>query len=279
MTGTVEQRGRLLLARRIEVGRRAARDSLYWYVRYVYRLFPAPHQRLMISALGAVERGVIRRLVIVAPPGAAKSTYGSGAFPTWYLGRHPEHNIIGATTNDELAGSYQDTSAGVLSNYPLYREVFPTVRPDLRRGWSREGLYLQRRYDPANKDPSLLWAGAGSGIIGRRANGIILDDVVDQKVARSEALMAARRQWVNQTIRSRLKPGGWLIGIGTLWEEDDVISMLGQDAGAVVITLRALSETREQYAEVRIPDDCLWRPNAATPDLPFYAEDGSVVVG
>ncbi|MDO2058600.1 hypothetical protein Q2418_25980, partial [Escherichia coli] len=37
------------------------------------------------------------------PPGSAKSSYGSIAFPAWYLGRYPTRCVIAASHTQELA--------------------------------------------------------------------------------------------------------------------------------------------------------------------------------
>src|SRR5687767_26519 len=87
-----------------EIERRRARDSLAVYAGLQIpnevetpaedesrnpslpeRYIPAPHHRLLIQALEAVERGQIKRLFVFMPPGSAKSTYGSVLFPAWYL--------------------------------------------------------------------------------------------------------------------------------------------------------------------------------------------------
>src|ERR1700720_3628330 len=61
------------------------------------------HIRLLIEKLEAVERGEIKRLVIMMPPGHGKSTMGSIYFPSWYIGRHPERQVICASHTQELS--------------------------------------------------------------------------------------------------------------------------------------------------------------------------------
>jgi hypothetical protein len=53
--------------------------------------------------LRCLVAGVLRRLLIAAPPGSAKSTYASVLFPAWYLCRHPDHQIICASHTAELS--------------------------------------------------------------------------------------------------------------------------------------------------------------------------------
>ena len=68
--------------------RRRVRASLVEWARF-QGFEPAKHHRLLIDKLEAVERGEIRRLLVMMPPGSAKSTYGSKLFPAWYPGPQP----------------------------------------------------------------------------------------------------------------------------------------------------------------------------------------------
>src|SRR5437899_13105335 len=55
---------------------------------------PALHHRFIISKLEAVARGEITRLMILVPPGSAKSTYASILFPPWFLAQRPGNSIL-----------------------------------------------------------------------------------------------------------------------------------------------------------------------------------------
>lgn len=217
----------------------------------------------MIECLEAVEAGVIDRLLIVVPPGHAKSTVTSLAFPTWYIGRHPSHTLSGATTTARLGEMFTDAIAELIERDDRYRAVFPKVRPDRKRGWSREGLFVTRPFEPGQKDASLAFVGAGGPMIGRRADGMLLDDTVDEPTARSATRLGARREWIQQTVRSRLKPGGWLVAVGTVWAEDDVIGMLTGLGTFVRVTMRAISDSSMVYATVEVPDGIDWKPRGA----------------
>src|SRR3954468_21099758 len=46
-------------------------------------LRPARHHGLLRDNLEALERGDIQRLMVLMPPGSAKSTYVSTLFPPW----------------------------------------------------------------------------------------------------------------------------------------------------------------------------------------------------
>ena len=67
---------------------------------------PAAHHHLIIAHLEALERGEIQRLMILAPPGSAKSTYCSIQFPLWRLARQPDKNILCASNTQDLAEAF-----------------------------------------------------------------------------------------------------------------------------------------------------------------------------
>jgi len=67
---------------------------------------PARHHRLLMDALEAVGRGETDRLMVLMPPGSAKSTYVSILFPAWYLSCHPRAALITCCHTDSLASHF-----------------------------------------------------------------------------------------------------------------------------------------------------------------------------
>lgn len=244
--------------------RRGAATNLPDASRYLFRIEPPDHALVWLEALEAIERREITRLVVIAPPGHAKSTYHSIVFPTWYLGRHYTDTLIGVTTTDGLGTLYGDTVRDVVSG-EAFRSIFPGVVPDRERGWSKDGFFLQgpKRRPASQKDASMIFTGAGGPVIGRRASGVIIDDAVDEATARSEVLLEARKLWIRRSVFSRLKPGGWRIIAGTLWTEDDVVDSAMRTGEYVVVHMEARSPNRFVAARLWIPNGVAWRPSKA----------------
>lgn len=243
--------------------RRGARTSLTDFSRYVYRVEPAEHHRLVLDALEAIERRQITKLVIIAPPGHAKSTYVSVVFPTWYLGRRYNETVIGVTTTDRLGRLYGDTVRSAIEEGERFSGVFPDVVPWRERGWAQDGFFVRgaKRRNRDQKDASMIFTGAGGPVIGRRADGILIDDAIDEATARSEILLETRKTWIARTVFSRLKPGGWRVIAGTLWTEGDVVDSAMQTGEYVTIHLRAISESKSVAADLWIPNGVKWRPS------------------
>jgi hypothetical protein len=240
-----------------------ARSSLRDCARFVFGIEPADHHDVWIDALEGVERGEIKRLVVIAPPGHAKSTYHSIVFPTWYLARHYNESLIGVTTVHRLGTLYGDTIRSVIEEGGKFRAVFPDIEPWRERGWSADGFFLRgpvRRKREA-KDASMIFTGAGGPLIGRRADGVIVDDAVDEKTARAETALEARKLWMQRTVMSRLKPDGWRIIAGTLWAEGDVVDTAMQSGEYVVVHMAARGTSTTVSADVWIPNGVAWRPS------------------
>lgn len=263
-----DERRELALIQRARL-RVRARSVLADYSRYAFALEPARHHSLMLEALEGVYYGQIRKLLIIAPPGHAKSTYVSIVFPSWYVGNRYNESIIGVTTTDTLGQLYGDTIRTSIEANPDWRSVFPGVEPDKPRGWSKDGFFLKgpKGRPRSNKDATMVFTGAGGPVIGRRASGVIVDDAIDEPTARSELLLEQRKTWIKRSVFSRLKPDGWRILCGTLWAEGDVVDSAMQAGDYVTIHMAALGPGRVVEADVYIPDGVEWRPTGKSREV------------
>ena len=149
----------------------AARRRPALYALLAHGLRPAPHHALWLERVRATVEQPRGRLLLVAPPGAAKSTYISFVLPLWFLGNHPDRAVLAVTSSDTMAHQFHSTVALGLSSNPAHAAVFPerTSRPDPGRGWSTDGLYLQG-VPAGTKDPSYRCSGFGASVIGSRAH-------------------------------------------------------------------------------------------------------------
>jgi hypothetical protein len=250
------------MLRKLQDRKRAA-NSLSSLSRYVFQVEPAHHHLIWIEALEALFAGEFRRLLAIAPPGHAKSTYHSIVFPTWYLGHNYNHTLIGVTTTEGLGRLYGDTVRTVVEQSREFAAVFPGVVPDKVRGWGQTGFFVKgpRGRPRGQKDASMIFTGAGGPVIGRRADGVIIDDAVDEATARSETLLEQRKVWIRRSVFSRLKPDGWRILAGTLWAEGDVVDSAMQTGEYVTIHMAAQSDGNVVDADVWVPNGVSWRPS------------------
>jgi hypothetical protein len=174
----------------------------------------ALHHRVMMQRIQACMERPNGRLMIMAPPGSAKSTYTGVVGIPWAMGRWPGSRYILATYATKLARK-QSRKALQIVRSDAYRSIWderPTVRKDV--GAAEEWATSTRS--------ELMAAGILAGITGNRANGVVADDLI---AGREEAESIVTREKIMEAYRddleSRLLKDGWIILINTRWHMDD----------------------------------------------------------
>ena len=199
-----------------EQRRRLARRSLLVFASDVLverGQVPADHHRVLIRELQAVADGSVDRLMLLLPPGSAKSTYASEIFPPWFLAQRPGLNVIGASHTASLAEDFSRKAMRVANehsealNYALTRESVELWETTNR------GRYRS--------------AGIDGPITGSRADLIVIDDPVkSRKDADSQAYRERTWNWYRSDAYTRLKPRGRIVLIQTRWHPDDLAGRL-----------------------------------------------------
>jgi hypothetical protein len=162
-------------------------------------------------------RQICRRVMVMMPPGSAKSTYGTVVFPTWEMGRKPGLEVILTGYGDTICKRHGKRARQICASRG-YRSVFGVnVNPDTRAAdnWETE------------TSSSYKSAGILSGITGFRCDGLIWDDITKgRKEADSETIREDTYNAYIDDARSRKKPLAWELGIGTRWHEDETMGRL-----------------------------------------------------
>lgn len=227
-----------------------ARHDLGAFAAQVFDCWPAPHHELWAELL---TDNRLERLLIIAPPGHAKSTWCTTIYPAWLIGRNPAVNILLVSAAAAQARLFSGVIRATLQS-PAYLEVFPDITLDKTRGWSQSAWFV-RRDAVANKDATLAAYGVNGPIIGRRADCILVDDPCTEA---NTATPEARRkmwQWFRQTLLTRLRPAGRVIVVMTRWHEADLASELIHAGDFAVCHLRALGDSPVVMAELHLPGD------------------------
>jgi hypothetical protein len=147
--------------------RKKAKRALLGFTEYTYPNWETgAHHEIICSVLEAVERGEIDRLLIQAPPRHSKSELASRRFPAWYLGLHPDKQIIAASYGDELAHDMGADVRGIIQD-PYYKNIFKTT---LRSDAQAAGRWR------TNDGGIYVSMGVGGPITGRGAHVAIIDD-------------------------------------------------------------------------------------------------------
>jgi len=238
-----------------------AHDDLAAYGRMQLRMDPAKHHMLLIEALESVERGELDVLMVMMPPGSAKSSYGSVVFPAWYLGRNPGKNIIAASHTKELA----DRFGRKVRNTVMSREHTRTFKgSEISEDNASAGRWSLKR------GGEYYAVGVAGGIAGFRADLAIIDDPLkNREDADSETIREKQWAWWRDDLTPRLKPGAAVIMIMTRWHEDDIGGRLIDDlkgSGKRVRIIKIPMEAMENDPLGRHVGDPLW-PEWFTPQM------------
>lgn len=192
--------------------------SLASWCRYVdHRYQVAAHHRVLIDVLERVERGELRRVIVTMPPRHGKSLTSTTYFPAWFLGRHPDEEVIIASYGADLAQDFSRACRDTLREHG--KAVFGVEVSDESRAvdqWKLKGRF-----------GGLNAAGVDGALTGKGAKVLIIDDPhKNQREAYSDAIRAMVRGFYTAAARTRLAPRGAVIVIQTRWHEDDLAGWL-----------------------------------------------------
>ena len=195
--------------------------------------------------LQQVENGEEPRLLLMMPPRSGKSEISSRHYAAWVLGHHPEWEIIAASHTASLTMSFSRYLRDLMSD-EAYTAVFPdTVLDQSSRAVENWNL---------TKGGGYLAAGVGTGITGRGAHILLLDDLVkDIEAADSLTIRDNTWEWYISTAYTRLAPGGGVLGLMTWWHEDDWAGRIqqamevGDGDKFEIVKYPAINEVGDEY--------------------------------
>ena len=205
---------------------------------------PAAHHLLLIRELEQVARGEIDRLMLLLPPGSAKSTYASVLFPVWWFSQHPTSSIIAAAHTAGLARHFGQSVNG------LIKEHSARLGYKVQRGASVDRF-------TTNRGGQYYTTGVRGAIAGRRADLLLVDDPVKSQADADNAASRERLwRWFRSDLSTRLRPGGRIVVIMTRWHPDDLGGRLLDSGDWRVLRLPALAEANDPLG--RIAGAPLW---------------------
>jgi predicted phage terminase large subunit-like protein len=180
---------------------------------YPDNVTPAEHHDILMDALQGVADGGIKNLMILAPPGSAKSTYASVVFVTWFLGRFKNRSVIMTTYGSDLASKFGRKCRAVTKG-PEFRDIFDC-----------ELMLGNAAADDWSLTNGSIYMSGGilSGITGNRAHGLIIDDPFKgREEVNSDTIRKKVKDEYRESLLTRLLPTGWQIIINTRWHQDDL---------------------------------------------------------
>jgi predicted phage terminase large subunit-like protein len=210
-------------------------------------LTPAAHHRFLLRNLDLVAEGKIKRLLVLMPPGSAKSTYTSVIFPIWWFMRHPRSSVIAASHTAALVEHFSRRVQALIDQHRK------KIGFELRAG-DRSASHWQ-----TDAGGEYFAVGIRGAVTGRRADLVIIDDPVKSM---GEADSAKHRQyvwdWYTAELTTRLKPNARVVVVMTRWHEQDLGGQLIARGGEDWRILRLPAIAEHHDAMGRPPGAPLW---------------------
>jgi len=228
-----------------------ARNDYEFYCEYTHRgLYkPGKHTRLICDYLLRVEQAEIEKLMIFMPPRHSKSMTVTETFPSYFIGKDPERRVISVSYSGGLAKRFGRANKQKLEEYG----------PDIFKiGMARDQASVTD-WGVVNHRGGMLSTGLGGTITGEGADLLLIDDPIKN---RKEANSVTYREnlwneWQN-TLVTRLQPGGVVILVLTRWHEDDLAGRLLEQEGNQWTVLRLPCEAEDKDPLGRSYGEPLW---------------------
>ena len=128
--------------------REAAQKDFLEFVKVMWPEFiHGSHHAKMARAFERVAKGELKRLIVCLAPRHTKSEFASYLLPAWYLGLHPQRQIMQLSHTADLAEGFGRKVRNLVDS-DLYHTIFPDTR--LRRDstaaarWNtdKNGVYI-----------------------------------------------------------------------------------------------------------------------------------------
>jgi len=155
-------------------------------------------------------------------------------FSAWYMGRHPDHEIMFSTYSKERA-----MDIGLKVKHQLESDAYHNVFSTELSSNSKSKAHL------ATTEGGAFYAtGVGGAITGRGANLFLMDDLVKSREdAESEVSRKRLLDWYRGTAYTRLMAGGVICLITTRWHNFDIAGTL-------------LEEFKKDWVHLDLPAIC-----------------------
>jgi predicted phage terminase large subunit-like protein len=234
-SSNMQQAARELLYRRnVRSSLERFREHMVPTMSLEFQNAPARHHKLIIENLERLERGEIRRLLILAPPGSAKSTYASIQYPLWRLACKPNENILCASNSETLAENFNRRRRN-LALTPQWTQISGCKLASDLQGVGHFGT---------EREGGIRAAGVGSSIVGFRSHLNVLDDpITGIEQAMSGTQLDRQWEWYHGEFRTRLVPSGRELIISTRWAKRDIAGRF----------LQLVEEGKEEWTVLRLP--------------------------
>lgn len=205
------------------------------------------HIDLISEYLEACYKKEIKQLIINMPPRFMKSISVSVAFPAWLLGQDPSEQILCASYSDRLSMKHSVDTRMIIES-AWYKALFPNVK--LARDQNEKSKFQ------TTMRGHRIATSVGGSVLGEGGNYIIGDDLMNPKMANSEAYRTTTNDWFDQGWSTRKNNPNTAVEILMMQRlaEDDTTGHALQEGGweHLIIPQEAEGKTKVYFPSGRI---------------------------
>lgn len=171
------------------------------------------HHELLLGKLQGIEDGSVPNLMVLMPPGSAKSTYTDVVFVPWFMARKARRNVILASYASDIAKKQGRRARQLIQSKSFYNLMGVGLKDDQKAAdeWA------------LTNGSEYMAGGLLSGLTGNRAAlGIVDDPIKGRQEAESQTIRDKTWDAYIDDFCSRLIPGSPQVIIQTRWHEQDI---------------------------------------------------------
>jgi phage terminase large subunit-like protein len=209
-----------------------------------------------------------RNVMVLMPPGAAKSSYVSVCFPPWFLQRKPPGaRILACSHSADLIESFSRECRNAVENQSKILGYSLAQDSKAVQEWS------------TTHNSTYRCSGVGAGLAGRRADlGYIDDYLGSQEDADSKLVREKQWAWYCNDFWPRLKPTAAQVIVANRRHEDDLVGRLleKEEDNWIVIKLPFFARENDVLGRTCINKDCLSHLDLSTAQIDTLVQDPKV---
>ncbi len=188
-----------------------------------------------------ISNPLYKKIAIAYARDHGKTTHLSIAYPLWEIAKNHNLRIILVSSTSNVTQTFMTEIIGHIEKNERYQLWAKTIDP-IHKGvvpqfkgvrksnekWSGSSIIIDRE-DLNLKDPTINAVGLFGAILSKRADIIIVDDLVNQVNSMTEEQRLKVIDWFYTTILPVLVPGGRILYLGNTWHMDDLVARLLKD--------------------------------------------------
>ena len=238
-----------------------SRNVLQTFNEYVFEEKNALHHIELCEALDTFED-----VVGIVPRNSGKSSIASTRYPSYRLGQDRGIRVIIGSHTATLASSFSRSIENImkLEKYQLlFGNMIPVISTSINSEtvkWNETEKIVKGRpefnklgYRVDAKDCSIFSVGVGGAVVGRRADIIILDDIIDRSDVKTDNQILDINYWFNEELKGSRHAKTQIVVVGSRWSMKDIyISVIAKmlDTGAE-LTGNMVAEVLDQVKRYR----------------------------